>query len=285
MNLMSMKSFAKQLNDSTFTDYYMRLMLLARSVFKWENLPNGMDEKWIERFLFRHGKCVFFNDKMRGFMVAECTHDGDLNNYEEPVTVTPSGIDVPSQPLTVNKDCVLIRNNDEMLPTSNTLKLFAYRLADISRAIDININAQKTPVLILTTEKGRLTLKNIYAQWNGNEPVIFGDKTLDVEQFKALRTDAPIVFPQLQNEKQTLWNECLTFLGINNANTEKRERLITNEVEANNDHIDLSGECFLKAREQAAKQINEIFGTNITVRMRKEDEIQCMPDTPNSSGI
>lgn len=285
METLHMKSFAKGLNDLTFTDYYLRLKLLAKAVFKWENLPNGMDERWIENFLFREGKCVFFKDDKRGFMVAQCTHDGDLNNYEDPVSVTPSGIDVECKSLSVGENCVLIRNNDEMIPTSYTLKLFAYRLAEISRTIDVNVNAQKTPVLILTTEKGKLTVKNIYAQWNGNEPVITGDKNIDPELFKVLKTDAPIVFPQLQNYKQAMWNECLTFLGINNANTEKRERLITEEVSANNEHIDLSADCMLKAREKAAEQINNIFGTDISVKLRRECEKECMQDTPNISEI
>ena len=281
--ILSMKSFAKQLNDLTFTDYYLRLELLAKSVFKWENLPNGMDEKWIENFLFNHGKCVFFNDEKRGFMVADCTQDGGVNNYEEPTSVSPCGIDVDSKPLIVGKECVLIRNNDLMLDTSRTLKLFAYRLAEISRTIDVNVTAQKTPVLVATTEKQRLSLKNIYIQWNGNEPVIYGDKSFDPESIKVLKTDAPKVFPELQQHKLAIWNECLTFLGINNANTEKRERLITEEVSANNEHIDLSADCFLKARERAAEEINRIFKCNITVRKRKEEEYECTHDIPSSS--
>ena len=281
MEIMSMKSVAKHLNDLTFTDYYNRLSLLARTVFKWENLPNGMDEKWIENFLFKHGKCVFYKDDIRGLMVAECNPDGTLNNYEEPVSVTPTGIDVEAITLTPGVDCVLIRNNDEMLPTSETLKLFAYRLAEISRTIDVNVNAQKTPVLVLTSDKQKLTLKNVYAQWNGNEPVIYGDKNLDIDGIKVLKTDAPIVFPQLQNQKITLWNECLTFLGVNNANTEKRERLITDEVEANNDHIDLSADCMLKARQKAVEQINKLFETNITVKLRRESENENTEDTEN----
>lgn len=293
MEFLTMKSFAKRLNDLTFTDYYNRLSLLARTVFKWENLPNGMDEKWIENFLFKHGKCVFYNDATRGLMVAECNPDGTLNNYEEPVSVTPTGIDVEAISLTPGEDCVLIRNNDEMLPTSETLKLFAYRLAEISRTIDVNVNAQKTPVLVLTSDKQKLTLKNVYAQWNGNEPVIYGDKNLDIDGIKVLKTDAPIVFPQLQNQKLTLWNECLTFLGVNNANTEKRERLITDEVEANNDHIDLSADCMLKARQKAVEQINKLFKTNITVKLRREsenemfeeEEKECTQDTQNTSEI
>lgn len=283
MEVMNMRSFGRQLNDLTFTDYFLRLKLLAKSVFKWEGLPNGMDEKWIESFLFDHGKCVLYKDPLRGLMVAECAQNGSVNNYQEPTSVTPTGIDVNYANLTPGVDCVLILNNDLMLPTSFTLKLFAYRLADISRTIDVNVGAQKTPVLVHTTKNQMLSLKNIYAQWSGNEPVIFGDKSFDPETMKVLKTDAPVVFPELQDQKIALWNECLTFLGINNANTEKRERLITDEVEANNDHIDLSAECFLKARERACEEINRIFGTTISVRMRKEDEAKCMQDTPNTS--
>ena len=277
-----MKSFAKTLNDLTFTDYFLRLELLAKSVYKWENLPNKINERWIENFLFDHGKCVFFKDEKRGFMVAECTIDGDLNNYEDPVSVTPCGIDVEANPLIVGKDCVLLRNNDLMLPTRDTLMLFAYRLAHISRTIDVNVNAQKTPVMITTTEKQKLSLKNIYAQWNGNEPVIFGDKNFDPELMRVLKTDAPIVFPELQMHKIDIWNECLTFLGINNANTEKRERMITDEVEANNDHIDLSAKCFLKARERGCEEIKLVFGEEVSVGKRKEKE-ECKQDTQNIS--
>lgn len=274
VSIVSMKSFAKQLNDLTFTDYYYRLMLLARSVFKWNNLPNGMDEKWIENFLFKFGECVFWRNPNTGLMVTQCNTGGNLNNYEEPKTCVPVGLDIPCTTLNVGKDCVLIRNNDERLPTSFPVKLFAYRLAEISRTIDININAQKTPVLVVTTDKQKLTLKNIYSQWNGYEPVIYGDKNLDTpELLRVLKTDAPIVFPELQIQKQTIWNECLTFLGINNANTDKRERLITREVEANNTHIDLSADCLLKSRQRACEEINKLFGTNISVELREGTEV------------
>lgn len=286
ISVASMKNFAKQLNDYTFTDYYYRLMLLARSVFKWNNLPPGMNEKWIENFLFQYGECVFWKDEKRGLMVAQCTTDGDLNNYEEPTMVTPIGLDIRCESLKVGKECVLIRNNDERMPTKFPVQLFAYRLAELTRTIDININAQKTPVLVVTSEKQKLTLKNIYSQWNGNEPVIYGDKNLDTpELLRVLKTDAPIVFPQLQVQKQTYWNECLTFLGINNANTDKKERLITDEVKANNNHIDLSADCLLKSRQKACEEINKIFGTNISVELRVKEDTEKPEETPEDNEI
>ena len=272
MQLLSMKNFAKSLNNLTFTDYYIRLKLLAKSVFTWENLPNGMDEKWIESILFSDGKAVFFSDKDMGFMVAKCAHDGGLNAYDEPTHVTPYATGYNGERLEVNQNCVIIRNNFEMLPTEFFVKLFAYRLADITRSIDINVNAQKTPILLTGPEKIKLSLKNIYNQFTGNEPAIYGSNLLDNFDLKVLKTDAPIVFPQLQTQKQTVWNEALTFLGINNSNFEKRERLITNEVEANNENIELSAEAFFKGRKNACEKINELFGTNIKVKFTLEGD-------------
>lgn len=265
------RDYEKNLNDITFRDYFNRLSLLAKSVFKWNNLPNGIDEKWIEKYLFSEGKCMFFKDPVRGLMVAKCADGGTLNYYDEPTILRPvaTNYEQNSEGYENGSECVLIRNNDDMLPTRTTIKLYAYRLADISRTIDINVSAMKTPVLITCTEKQRTTLKNVYRQWNGFEPVIFGSKDLDLSGVNVLKTDAPIVFDKLQIQKHHIWNECMTFLGINNANMDKRERLVDDEVQANNEQIEMSVDVMLKSRELACEQINKLFGTKISVEVRQ----------------
>ena len=265
------KEVEKNLNDLIFRDYYNRLSLLAKSVFKWNNLPNGIDEKWIEKYLFSEGKCMFFKDFEKGFMVAKCNDGGVLNPYDEPTLLRPVATNYEniSKEYERGEECILIRNNDDMVPTKNTIILYAYRLADISRTIDINVSAMKTPVLITCTEKQRTTLKNVYRQWNGFEPVIFGSKDLDLSGISVLKTDAPIVFDKLQIQKHHIWNECMTFLGINNANMDKRERLVDDEVQANNEQIEMSVDVMLKSRELACEQINALFGTNISVEVRR----------------
>ena len=268
-----MKSIAETLNDRTYTDYYYRLMLIARSVFQWDNLPNNINEKWIERYLFLQGECMFFKDKNLGLMAAKCG-EMELNHYDEPIFLTPNATNYFNPKMYENGvDCVLIRNNDEMIPTCRSIKLYAYRLTDITRTIDINISAQKTPVLIVCNDKQKLTLKNIFKQWNGFEPVIYGDKDLDLNGVKVLKTDAPIVFPQLQIEKNHIWNECMTFLGVNNANMDKRERLVDDEVQANDEQIELYAQVAYKARKKAAEAINAMFGTNISVKFNSAWEI------------
>lgn len=286
-DVMKMDDVAKQLNNLTYTDYYYRLMLIARSVFKWNNLPNNIDEKWIEKFLYCHGSCIFFKDSEKGFMVAKSTPAGTLNYYDEPTLLKPYGTGYSGEPLENNSECVVIRNNDIMMPTAPSIELYALRLADISRTIDVNVNAQKTPVIILCSDKQKLSLKQAYKQIDGNKPVIFGDKNLDIEGIKALKTDAPIVFDKLQIQKHSIWNECMTMLGINNANMDKRERLVDDEVQANNEQINISCEVMLKARQQACKMINELFDLNISVEKRNDLQavLEGSEDVPNHSEV
>lgn len=269
-NVLNFNNYAKTLNNVTFVDYYNKLKMLAKSSFEWENLPNNIDEKWIEDMLFHYGKCMFFKDETLGLMVAKCTEGGFVNHYDEPTKLTPVATNFPGniKQYENNIDCVLIRNNDDMIPTQRSVMLYAYRLTVLSRTIDINIEAMKTPVLINCTDKQKNTLKQVYKQWNGCEPVIFGSKDLETEEIKVLKTDAPIVFDKLQIEKNHIWNECMTHLGINNANMDKRERLVDDEVQANNEQIEMFALSMLKSRQEACKRINSMFGTNINVKFR-----------------
>ena len=280
-NVMNYESTAKYLNDRVYTDYLYRLMLIARSVFEWTNLPNGIDEKWIERYLFSYGKCVFFKDPIKGFMVAQISENGALNYYNEPTTIRPFATNYTGDTLINGKECVVIRNNDEMIPTSPTIQLYAFKLANIDRTIDTNIIAQKIPYIIKCSEKERMTFKTLIGQRNDNEPVIYGDKGLDTQGIEVLHTDAPMVFKDLQLQKHMVWTECMTFLGINNAHMDKKERLVDDEVQANNEQVEASFNIMLKARERACEEINRIFGTNIGVRKR----IQPKPNLESTKGF
>lgn len=268
--LLGYKSFSKRLNDRVLTDYYLRLMLISRALFKWENLPNGLDEKWIERYLFNEGACMFYKDPTKGFMVAQIGETGPLNYYDEPTTIRPYATNYiyEGDTLTNNVNAVIIRNNDEMLPTAPTIQLYAYKLTNIERTIDTNILAQKIPTVVKCTDKQRLSFKNAINQRNDNEPVIYADKGMNTEDITTLDIKAPIVFDKLQIQKHAVWNECMTYLGINNANMDKRERLVDDEVQANNEQVQASEDIFLKARQKACEEINRIFGTNISVKRR-----------------
>ena len=267
-DVLSMKNITKQLNDWTYTDYYYRLLLIARSRFKWNNLPNFIKEEWLERYLFSEGNCLFFEDEEKGFMIAKATASGMLNPYDECVAYTPYGTGYMGQPLINGEECVLIKNNDLMLSTAPTIQLYAYRLAEISRTIDVNISAQKTPVVVLCNDKQRLSFKRMFQNISDNEVAIYGDKNLDIDAIKSLNIQAPIVFDKLECQKHAIWNECMTFLGFNNSNQDKKERLVADEVGANDEQIGASANVMLKTRQDACEQINRIFGLNVSVELR-----------------
>lgn len=257
---------AKALNEMTYFDYFNRIKALAVTCFEWKNLPPSIPAKFLETILFEQGRILFFQDPTKGLMIAGCTDTGIMNFYNIPVSYRAIGTGYSEEYKA--EDCVLILNNYGSLPTQDSVILFAYRLADCERSIDVNVKAQKTPVIILCDEKQRTTMKTVYNQWTGNEPIILGDKNLNVDQIKTLDTKAPFVTDKLTIYKHDIWNECMTFLGIGNANTDKRERLITDEVTANNDLVDLSAQSRLVSRQEAVKLINEKYGLEISVELK-----------------
>lgn len=264
---------AEWLNNATFCDYYNRLQLLARSVFKWENLPNGIPERFIEETLFNYGVCVFFDHESLGLMVAKLTQNGTINYYGNPASVQAYGTGL--DPVDVDFDkCVLIRNNDMMLPTSLTNFLYANRLAEVERTLDVNVKSQKYPIILQCNDKQLLTIKNIIKKWTGNEPFIVADKKMNMEEMKVLKTDSPFVSDKLLIYKHELWNEYMTFLGLNNVNTDKKERLVVDEANANNQLIEASFNVMYKQRKQACDEINKMFETNIRVVARNPKEVE-----------
>lgn len=256
-----------ELNNKTYIDYYNRLMEMALNVFEWKNLPDTIDERFLELALYEHGYCVYFNDEFIGDLALTCTIGGQLDVYRIPILRRAYAQNGYNKLLT-SKDSVLIFNNYLHTPTSLTIELFARRLYEIERTIDVNVKAQKTPNLILSSEQQRLTMQNLYMQYDGNEPFIFGDKNMDFDGVKSLKTDAPFVADKLQILKHQIWNEALTFCGIENSNADKKERLVSDEVGSNYGNIEAQRNVMLNARRQAVKKINKMFGTNIEVGFR-----------------
>ena len=113
-------------------------------------------------------------------------------------------------------------------------------------------------------------MQNVYQKYEGNEPVIYGVKNLMPDDIQVLKTDAPFVSDKLQILKRQIWNEALTYLGIENANTEKRERLVTDEISSNLGGVSAQRFTRLNARKDACKKINKMFGLNIDVEFRED---------------
>lgn len=271
------------LNDSTYIDYLARMTKICLSMFEWINLPKSMDSRFLERTLFYEGRASLLYDDEYGFINTKCADGGYLNIYELPTSLHCYSLRYSSDRLVysglptdvLTDQCVLVLNNWERIPTINTIQLFAYRLYLAQRSCDVNIMATRTPVLILGTEKQKMTLENLYNKYDGNQPFIFGDKDIiSNDMMKAISTQAPYVADKLCEYKKEIWNEFLTFIGVNNIDVEKKERLISGESSSNNEVINLNLQSYLAPRKKACEQFNELFGLEgdkkIDVRVRSD---------------
>lgn len=258
------------LNNLTYRQYLNRLTELAISMFEWKNLPKTVDARYLELHLFETGCMVYFKDEVIGDLCLDCIANGRLDVYGNPLLRRAYSGYNNYQKLLKYNNSVIIWNNYLHSNSILDVEMFARRLYNIDRIIDINANAQKTPVLVLGNEKQRLTLLNLYKEYDGNAPFIFGDKNLDINALKALSTNAPYVCDKLYQLKTQIWNEALTYLGISNINIQKKERLITDEVTRNQGGTIASRYSRLETRRQAVEKINEMFGTNIKVNYRED---------------
>ena len=258
------------LNNLTYRQYLNRLTELAISMFEWKNLPKTVDARYLELHLFETGCMVYFKDEVIGDLCLDCIVNGRLDVYGNPLLRRAYSGYNNYQKLLKYNNSVIIWNNYLHSNSILNVEMFARRLYNIDRIIDINANAQKTPVLVLGNEKQRLTLLNLYKEYDGNAPFIFGDKNLDINALKALSTNAPYVCDKLYQLKTQIWNEALTYLGISNINIQKKERLITDEVTRNQGGTIASRYSRLETRRQAVEKINEMFGTNIEVNYRED---------------
>lgn len=258
------------LNNRTYVQYVNRLTELAISMFEWSGLPESVDSRYIELHLFSNGCMVYFDDEVMGNLCLDCTYNGGLDVYGYPILRRAYSSYNGYNRLLKNSNSVIIWNNLLHIPSEADIRAYARRLWMLDRIIDVNANAQKTPILVQGNEKQRLSLVNLYKEYDGNAPVIFGDSSLNTEGLKSISTGAPYVADRIYELKTQIWNEALTYLGISNINIQKKERLITDEVTRNQGGTVASRYSRLEARRQAVERINDMFGTNIKVNYRED---------------
>lgn len=256
------------LNNDTYIDYLERMKKICLSMFEWENLPQSMNARFLEMCLFYNGQAALLYDENYGYINTMASDGGYINIYGLPTEVICYSyrfnqrrqlymVDTGQEK---GEECILVMNNYERVPTANTINLFAYRLAEAQRTADVNIKAQRTPILITTDQKKSFTLKKMYEEYDGNTPAIFADKNLiNPDSLKALKTDAPFIAQNIMDYKREIWNEFLTFMGISNL-SEKRERLVSDEVDSNNELVNLNLQALLAPRKEACEQFNEKYG-------------------------
>lgn len=285
------RNFWESASDNDFSAlYYLnRLTELGMSMFEWKNLPETIDPRYLEYILYYDGKALFSKDDgLDSLIVTKCSMSGKWSLYRVP-TKRRAYADNGYQRNLTDKNSVVAFNNYLRQPCYPAMMFYAKKLWRIDRTIDINLNAQKTPILIEATEDERLTMKNVYMQYDGNQPVIYGSRSMGLaDNLKVFKTDAPYLCDKLMELKNQTWNEALTYLGISNTNTEKKERLISDEVIREMGGTIASRQSRLEMRRQACDEVNRMFGTNIECNYREDyrelDEAMMLENDSENGG-
>ena len=280
------------MNNATYFDYLERFKRIALSMFDWSNLPDSMDARYLERCLYYTGQAAMLYLEPYGYINTKSATSGKLNLYGLPTRIRCysygeintsrrvfNGVSEAVAKIngyeddtddTRQTEAILVLNNWEGVATANTVELFAMRMAIAERAIDVNIRAQKTPFVLVTNQNKRLSMMNALDQVDKNAmAVVVEQNQLDAESFKTLQTSAPYVADKLTDYKRGIWNEFLTYIGVDNI-SEKRERMISAETMSNNECVNLNMMASLKTREKAAKEFNQKYGKNIEVKLRSD---------------
>lgn len=261
-------------NDSTYLSYLWRLCDLAISVFEWKNLPEGINERMIERFLLWNGMALFVYDEgikadpmqrsPEGYAIMQMTFTGEFDIYNVPEKRMAYSTNSKHSYMEFDSaDSVICFNDNLGTPTWLALELYAKRLWRLERCIDVNVEQQKTPRIVKCSEKQRMTMKNLFAQVDGFMPTVWADKDLDLTGVEVLDTSSPLVALDLQAAKHQIWNEALTYLGIENTNTDKKERMVSDEVLGNMGDVEAQRFTRLNCRKQFCEEVNEMFGLDI----------------------
>ena len=276
---------AKYFTSVTYSTWFNRLYNIAISRFEWLNLPDTCNEKFIEQVLFFNGFMVGYKDTaLNSFLIMPCTNNSVLDIFGYPAKVnaygyngymtqnlTPYTITLGQEP--TRADAALLYANYSRCPDLPAVLYFARKLTKIDRTIDVNINVQKTPYIISCGENQRLTVANMFKQVDNFEPAIIttkfyglnGEKPINVMDLKP-----PFVADKMQTLKRQVYQEALTYLGIEANTSEKAERQVTEELTANMGETESMRQSPLASRKQFCKEFNKIYGTNIDVKFRSD---------------
>ena len=245
---------------------YNKYKMLSLNMFRWEGLPQTIESRHIENSLFNYGLCLIVNDDDLGFISVPCNYGAYMNVNNVPTEVRTCGFNYVKTFDYISKDknkCQLILNNDLAIGNEQYIYDYAQRMFEVENCIRVNINQQKFPWFVNTTPNNKKTMETMFEKVMNGEPYILGSKD-QIGSVEVLTLNTPYIADKLNQYKYELEREVLSFHGLNN-NFEKKERLLVDEVNSNNDFIDRNVELMYRQRQLACESLNKKFGWNVRV--------------------
>ena len=272
---------------SRYDDILNHFINLALNRFQWNNLPLGLTSEKFEQLIMSKGQLMGFKDKKGGLYILPCSGVQDLNVYGLPQEYEIFSVNGERFDKVDIEDGVLFKNNPIGSEDLSALEIFAKRIDDTEMTQDVNLYQQNMPKLLLADDGNKITSKALMQKINDFKFVVFAKKTLgrSIEKSDVLDTSSPFILDKLNQHGIELYNGALTRLGINNNNNMKKERMIVDEVNSNNDLISINLDLMFDMREKACKEFNEKFDWNLEVKKREVEQVESVHiDDKTTSG-
>lgn len=262
--------------NTELVNFYKRYLLeKVQSVFEW-NLPEGWNRAYFERVLYCAGYIAIINTDKFGVIPQNCGLYG-YDVFYQPTNVTIanpllSGIIRPR----IGKQCALIKMQPDYKGVCDVITYYADMLALCAEAASINIQNSKIATVFFAADKAQAeTYKKMYDQLSAGNPISVIDKSLrdNGETWETFNRDVrtSYILTDLLSDMRKIEMQFDTLIGLPNANTDKRERLITAEVESNSQEVASLRTIWLNTMLEGVHSARKIFGINIDVKYRWED--------------
>lgn len=264
---------------------YRRILIeLCVNRFKWQGLPPSIDERYLEMTLFSKALCVFYYDnEFNRYLTLNASGIGRVNMYDNPTKFTVIGNTMVNKTLE-SYECVPIWSNYTRVPDLDIVLVYANRLAELDRTIEINSKNMRQQKIIFASQNTKLSMANADRQMDEGQATLYLTKgTFDKNDIDSI--DVGIDGKNLETlimARERIWANAMTMLGINNFNTEKKERLVAAEVDGGDEQVDQMKNIALNARKQACVRINEMY-PELTVSV--DFATQTTPEQPQLANL
>lgn len=289
----------KFLNDIELRIAFANNVNMALDIFEWEGLPDTCNDRFLEMMLLFRGMACVYNDPVLGYINPMCGLGGELNLYGEPaeITLAPYGTNMDALKLSGKRVPVYMRGSDNTdvpavwfrdnpigIPYIYAIMEYSEKMADCLRSITVAAKALKVPWILTAPKELVESIQDAVEQIDSNELVVVCTSLASAGKTELFNTNSnPEVLKALWENYRNLSNELRTILGVQNQeNTDKKERLLVDEINSNNEYVNINGDIRLRARQEAAEIINKVFGLSVSVRYRNKKEVE--EDADNVQG-
>lgn len=253
---------------------------LSLDLFEYDGVPDIIDIDYFETILMRDGKGGLLYHHSYGYMGLRVNASEGRNVYGKPSKFNllgENGFNI--QNLVEGKDFILVKNTPKERSLWRIIEEYAKRIKNTMETLDVRTNAHKVPYIVTTNPRNELSVKLLTEKVLNNEIAVIGDKAfLETDPIKPFDLKVDFINDKLQDQINDMFGEILTIMGIDNNSIDKGERLIVDEVNANNDIINRNLGMMLKQRQKAVERFNELYGTSMSVKLRFENQVQSVHD-------